>query len=148
MPNPAWGGQGVLRNVTGSAVSYEMGIEVQNSEVAIYVQWYEKMDLNSDERKYRVNGTMRPSVQNNQLLLHTGLKMQQLLGDSNPVARSRPGSDRQQRTTAAASSSLGEYARPRRNNQSSYETWHDKEYGIVWEMAEQDRDFALGRRGL
>ena len=28
MPNPAWGGQGVLRNVTGSAVSYEMGIEV------------------------------------------------------------------------------------------------------------------------
>jgi len=37
MPNPAWGGQGVLRNVnvTGSAVSYEMGIEVQNSEVAI-----------------------------------------------------------------------------------------------------------------
>ncbi len=93
MPNPAWGGQGVLRNITGSAVSYEMGIEVQNSEVAIYVQWYEKMDLDSDERKYRVNGTMRPSVQNNQLLLHSGLKMQQLLGDSNPVpvARSRPG---------------------------------------------------------
>ncbi len=59
MPNPAWGGQGVLRNTTGSAVtvSYEMGVKVQNSEVAIYVQWYEKTDLNSDERKYRVNGT-------------------------------------------------------------------------------------------
>ena len=120
------GGQGVLRNVTGSAVSYEMGIEVQNSEVAIYVQWYEKMDLNSDERKYRVNGTMRPSVQNNQLLLHTGLKMQQLLGDSNPVpvARSRPGlgSDRQRRAAAAASSILGVYARPRQNSQSIYES--------------------------
>ena len=112
MPNPAWSGQGVLRNTTGSALSYDMGVEVQNNEVAIYVQcqWYEKMDLNSDERKYRVNGTLSPSVQNNQLLLHTGLKMQQMLGDSNPVARSRPGSDRQRRTTAAASSSLGEYA--------------------------------------
>jgi len=78
MPNPAWGGQGVLRNTPGAAVSYEMGVKVQNknSEVAIYVQWYEKTDLNSDERKYRVNGTLRPSVQNNQLLLHTGLKMQ------------------------------------------------------------------------
>ena len=119
-----------------------------DEKVAIYVQWYERMDVNSDECKYRVNGTLPPSVQYNQLFLHTGFKMQQLLGDSNPVARSRPGSDRQQRTTEAASSSLIEYARPRRNNQSSYETWHDKEYGIVWEMAEQDRDFALGRRGL
>ena len=52
--------QGVRRNTTGSAVSYDMGVEVQTSEVAIYVQWYEKMDLNSDERKYRVNGTLRP----------------------------------------------------------------------------------------
>ena len=78
--------------------------------------------------------------------------MQQMLGDSNPVARSRSGSDRQQRqrTTAAASSSLREYARLRRNNQSSYESWHDKEYGIVREMTERDRDFdfALGRREL
>jgi len=104
--------------------------------------------LNSDERKYRVNGTLAPSVQNNQLLLHTGLKMQQMLGDSNPVARSRPGSDRQRRTTAAASSSLREYARPRQNNQSSYESWHNREYGIVWEMTESDRDFALSRREL
>ena len=108
------------------------------------------MDLNSDERKYRVNGTMRPSVQNNQLLLHTGLKMQQLLGDSNLVARSRPGSrsDRQRRTAAAASSSLGlgVYARPRQNNQSSYESWHNKE--ITWEMAQNDRDYALARREL
>ena len=110
------------------------------------------MDLNSDERKYRDNGTMRPSVQNNQLLLHTGLKMQQLLGDSNPVARSRPGSrsDRQRRTAAAASSSLGlgVYARPRQNNQSSYESWHNKEFAITWEMAEKDRDYALARREL
>ena len=45
MPNPAWGGQGVLRNVTGSALSYDMGVEMQNNEVAIYVQWYEKMDF-------------------------------------------------------------------------------------------------------
>ena len=74
--------------------------------------------------------------------------MQQLLGDSNPVARSRTGYDRQRRTTAAASSSLGAYARPKQNNQSSYESWHDKEYGIVWEINESDRDFALGRREL
>ena len=62
MPNPAWGGQGVLRNMTGTAERYDMGIEVQNNEVAIYVQWYEKMDVNSDECKYRVNGTLPPSV--------------------------------------------------------------------------------------
>ncbi len=134
---------GVLRNMTGTAkrYDYDMGIEVQNNEVAIFVQWYEKMDVNSDECKYRANGTLPPSVQNNQLLLHThtGFKMQQLLGDSSPVQE--VGQDltdsKQQRTTAAASSSLGEYAyaRPRRNNQSSYETWHDKEYGILWEMA-------------
>ncbi len=42
--------------------------------------------------------------------------------------------ERQQRTTAAASSSLGEYAWPKQNNQSSYESWHDNEYSIVWEM--------------
>ena len=63
MPNPAWGGQGVLRNMTGTAERYDMGIEVQNNEVAIYVQWYEEMDVNSDECKYRVNGTLPPSVQ-------------------------------------------------------------------------------------
>jgi len=43
--NPAWSGQGVLRNTTGSTLSYDMGVEVQNNEVAIYVQWYEKMDF-------------------------------------------------------------------------------------------------------
>ncbi len=50
-------GQGVLRNTTGTAESYDMGVEEQNNEVVIYVQfqWYEKMDLNSDERKCRVN---------------------------------------------------------------------------------------------
>jgi hypothetical protein len=48
MPNPAWDGQGVLKNTTGSTTSYPMGIEVKRNEVAIYVQWYEKIDLNSD----------------------------------------------------------------------------------------------------
>ncbi|KAL7490747.1 hypothetical protein ACHAWT_000278 [Skeletonema menzelii] len=148
MPHPEWSGQGVLKNTTGRATKYDMGIEVQNNEVATYVQWYEKIDLNSDERKYRVNGTNAPSVQNNQLLLHTGLKMQQLTGEPNPVARSRPGSGRQQRAAATASSSLGAYAPPRQNNQSSYESWHDKEYGIVWEMTKADRDYALSKREL
>jgi len=32
MPNPAWGGQGVIRNTTGSAVSYEMGVKVQTAK--------------------------------------------------------------------------------------------------------------------
>jgi hypothetical protein len=32
------------------------------------------------------------------------------------------------------------------HNQRSRECWHDKEYGIVWEMTETDRDYALGRR--
>jgi len=51
------------RNTTGSAVrSYDIYVwhgcrRATYSEVAIwYVQWYQEMDLNSDERKYLVNG--------------------------------------------------------------------------------------------
>lgn len=137
MPNPDWNGQGVLKNTTGRTTSYPMGIEVKQNKVAIYVQWYEKIDLNSDELKYHVSRDItEPQVQNNQLLLHSGLKLTRLHGDSNPVPRSRQ----------ASSATLGDYAPPRQNNQSSYASWHNVEYGIVWEMAEEDRDFALGER--
>ena len=64
-----------------------------------------------------------------------------------PVPRNRTGVARQRRDTTT-STSLGAYERPRQNNQSSYETWHNKEYGIVWEMTEDDRESALGRREL
>ena len=108
----------------------------------------EDADLNSDERKYRVNGTNIETVSPKQPTFapYWTQDAAELLGDSNPVARSRTGSDRQRRTAAAASSSLGMYARPRQNNQCSYESWHNKE--ITWEMAEKDRDYALARREL
>ncbi len=146
MPNPDWSGQGVRQNETTRTEKYPMGVEVKTNEVAIYVQWYEKIDMNSDEPKYHVSRIItKPQVQSNQLLLHTGFEMRQLLGDINPVPKSRPASERRSRVTTA-SAGLGEYARPRQNNQRSRESWHDKEYGIVWEMTETDRDYALGRR--
>ena len=146
MPNPDWSGQGVRQNETMRTEKYPMGVEVKTNEVAIYVQWYEKIDMNSDEPKYHVSRIItKPQVQSNQLLLHTGFEMRQLLEDSNPVPKSRPASERRSRVTTA-SAGLGEYARPRQNNQRSRESWHDKEYGIVWEMTETDRDYALGRR--
>ena len=151
MSNPAegWNGGGVLQNTTNRAEKYPMGVEVRKNEVAIYVQWYEKIDVNSDEPKYHVSRTITvPQVQNNQLLLHTGFKMHQLRGESNPVPRSRPASARRQSSQSSSAASLGDYARPYQNNQSSSESWHDKEYGIVWEMTEADRDFALGQREI
>eukprot|EP00984_Skeletonema_dohrnii_P017124 scaffold7728_cov75-Skeletonema_dohrnii-CCMP3373.AAC.2 len=145
-PDDGWDGGGVKQNTTTRAVKYPMGVEIKKNEVAIYVQWYEKIDLNSTEPKYHVSRTItKPQVQSNQLLLHTGFAMTQLRGDNNPVPKSRPASERRRRETTATAS-LGEYARPRQNNQRSSESWHDKEYGIVWEMTETDRDYALGRR--
>jgi hypothetical protein len=147
-PDDGWDGRGVKQNTTNRAVKYPMGVEVKKNEVAIYVQWYEKMNLNSNEPKYHVSRTItKAQVQSNQLLLHTGFDMKQLIGDNNPVPKSRPASERRRRETSATAS-LGEYARPRQNNQRSRESWHDKEYGIVWEMTERDRDYALGQRAV
>ena len=147
-PDDGWDGRGVKQNTTNRAVKYPMGVEVKKNEVAIYVQWYEKMNLNSNEPKYHVSRTItKAQVQSNQLLLHIGFDMKQLIGDNNPVPKSRPASERRRRETSATAS-LGEYARPRQNNQRSRESWHDKEYGIVWEMTERDRDYALGQRAV
>ncbi len=145
LSNADWGGQGVLQNTTSRTTKYKMGIEVKRNEVAIFVQWYEKIDLFSDELKYHVSREVTlPQVQNNQLLLHSTIQMTQLRGDNNPVPRNRTGSSRQTRATRSTATDLGDYEPPRQNNQSTYERWHDKEFGIIWEMSEEDRDYALG----
>jgi hypothetical protein len=80
MSNPDWGGQGVMQNTTGRTIKYPMGIEVKKNEVAIYVQWYEKIDVNSDKLKYHVSRKITtPQVQCNQLLIHSGFQMHQLI---------------------------------------------------------------------
>ena len=83
--------------------------------IQIYVQWYEKIDVNSDESKYHVSRTITvPQVQNNQLLLHAGFEMHRLRGESNSVPRSRPTSARRQSSQSSSAASLGDYARPTR----------------------------------
>jgi len=69
--------------------------------------------------------------------------MHQLIGVSNPVLKHRTRSGRSAAGNSGTSSSLGEYERPRQNNQSSNESWHDKEFGAVWEMTQKDRNDAL-----
>ena len=150
MPNPAWGGQGVLRNTPGSAVSYEMGVKVQNKncEVAIYVQWYEKTDLNSDERKYRANGILRHrqfkttnfcSILDSRCssCLEIPILWQEVVQDLID-------SDELQQLHHQVWGRMLDQSK----TINSYESWHDKEYGIVWEINKSDRDFALGRREL
>jgi len=53
MSNPQWEGMGVLLKNTRRKGTYENGVEISANEVAIFVQWYEKIDINSRELTYR-----------------------------------------------------------------------------------------------
>ena len=70
MSNPQWEGMGVLLNNTRRKRTYENGVEISANEVAIFVQWYEKIDINSSELTYRALSTInKPQVQSNFYLL-------------------------------------------------------------------------------
>ena len=53
MPNQKWGGQGVCVNVERGNMSFG-GVQVGRGEVALYVQWYEKINVMSDRLEYLV----------------------------------------------------------------------------------------------
>ena len=102
----------------------------------MYVMWYEKIDLNSEELDYQISRDIRePVIQNNRCLVHAGFEMHRMNGRSNPVPK--------QRTSTRESG--GTYSTAKRGNQTSYHDWHDKEFGIEWRMDKVDRVSALSR---
>ena len=63
MPNLEWKGMCVLLNSTRRNKIYENGVEIGAIEIVIFVQWYEKKDLNSNELNYWVLRTInKPQV--------------------------------------------------------------------------------------
>ena len=107
------------------------------NEVASFVIWYEKIDITSDSLDCRISRDVtEPVVQNNRPLIHASFKMHRMNNTSNPVPKLR--------TSTKASG--GAYTCARRNNQTSHNTWHDKEFGVEWKMDKEDREISLSRR--
>jgi len=136
MSNPAWEGQGVSTNATTNIVSYNSRVKVSKGEVAIFVMWYEKIDVMSDNLDYWVSRSeTKPIVQNNRDLIPVEVEMHRMLGESNIVPKLRS-STRNSNTRAEA------------NNQSRVEEGHDKEWGTRWRMNDELRNIALALCGL
>ena len=131
MPNPEWNGQGVYKNKTGRNLTFR-GVGIGKGEVAIYVMWYEKKNVMSDELEYWVSRSeTEPLVQNNKYLLPIlEVKMHRIVGQPNKVPMLRIGT----RT---------DMARAEMNTQTRIQEWHNKEIDIVWSM-----DLGLRREAL
>ena len=124
MSNPVWEGMCIYQNNTQTKKTFDNGVEIGANEVAILVQWYEKIDLNASVLKYRVSKTINiPQVQNNFYLVYTGFEMNENNGRTNIVPKLRSA------------------ARMKEN-------WHYKESKFVWEMDDNVRLEALSKCGV
>ena len=122
MSNPVWDGQGVLENKTPQIISYGNGVKIGKGEVALFVMWYEKIDVMSDKLEYWVSRTeTKPIVQSNKYLIPLDVHMHQMRGDNNNVPKLR-------------TSSRTENAQSNANSSRRIDDWHDNEFGIVWNM--------------
>ena len=100
-------------------------MKIGANEVAIFIQWYEKIDLNARELHYRVSGSItEPQVQSNYDLVRTNFEMNEMSGRVNAVPRLRSAATRNRNA------------------------WHTKEMGLVWEMDRSVRHHALSKCGL
>ena len=80
MPNPKWNGQGVWFNDSGKIVQFN-DVPISRGEVAIYVMWYEKLNVMSDELEYVVSRSEREAiVQNYRDLIPVDVNLHQMLG--------------------------------------------------------------------
>ena len=130
LPNPEWNGQGVYTNDSGKQVKFN-GVSISRGEVAIYVMWYEKLNVMSDKLEYVVSRSERePLVQNNRTLIPVEIKMHQMLGSNNSVPKLR-------------TSTRVENDRSMENSQKRIRDWHDKELDIIWKMDMELRRLAL-----
>ena len=139
MSNTNWEGQGVKQNNQTRKVVHSSGVEISRGEVAVFVMWYEKINIMSDKLDYHVSRTnTEPIVQNSKYLIPFDFEVHRVIGESNPVPRLRTSTRKNQQEQDQA------YACPRLNNQRSRdEDWHDKEFGLVWKMDRKVRETAL-----
>ncbi len=129
MSNSDWGGQGVYKNTTTRIKTYDNVTVLHWNDVGIYVMWYEKIDLSSDDLDYHVSRTItKPTVQNNEYVVCSGFQMHRVVGSSNPVPRRQK--------------AIG------RSNERNYNDWHDREFGVVWKMDDKIRSRALSKCGM
>ena len=135
LPNPEWNGQGVCTNNSGKQVKFN-GVSIGRGEVAIYVMWYEKLNVMSDKLEYGVSRSERePLVQNNRTLVPVEVNLHQMLGTKNSVPKLR-------------TSTRVENDRSMENSQKRIRDWHDKELDIIWKMDLELRRLALSLCGL
>ena len=127
--NPDLGGQGVCVNAERGNMSFD-GVQVGRGEVAVYVMWYEKINVMSNRLEYLVSmSEVEPMVQNNRYLIPIKVNMHQMLGQPNPMPRLR--------------TSLRGGTTPSANNNRRVEEWHNKELEIIWKMDLELRRLAL-----
>ena len=130
LPNTEWNGQGLYTNDLGKHVKFN-GVSTSRGEVAIYVMWYEKLNVMSDKLEYVVSRSERePLVQNNRTLLPVEVKMHQMPRSKNSVPKLR-------------TSTRVENDRSIENSQKRIRDWHDKELDIIWKMDLELRRLAL-----
>ena len=144
MSYAGWGGQGVEPNESNRKIYYQNGhLEIGPGEVALNLMWYEKIDVDSPELKYRVSQDYPQSVlQSNTYMVMGGNevngRMNLIEGSTNPVPKLR--STRQQ----DGRSRNGIYDFPRgRSNQRTEQSWYDREYNNKWQMDQAVMDAAM-----
>ena len=124
MSNPQREGMGVLLNNTRRTWTYDNGVEIGMNEVAIFVQLYEHIDLNSRDLNYCVSRAInKPQVQSNLYLLYVNFNMHEMNGRINLVPRLR-------------------LVAQNRNN------WHRQETSFKWQINNSVRQAALSKCGV
>ena len=130
MSNPEWQGQGVYKNVSRRITSFR-GVQVARGEVALYIMWYEKINVMSDALEYWVSRTeTEPILQNGRYLIPIEVTLHQMLGQPNVVPKLR-------------TSTRGDIEQSEINNQRRIKDWHNRELEIIWNMDSETRRIAL-----
>ena len=130
MSNPEWGGQGTRQNTTRRQHSYKGGMQVGPREVAMNIIWYEIIGAGVGTLEYQLSRVdTAPVVQNSSTFIPFQFEMHRVIGRVNPVPKvrisTRPG------------------GRDNASYQTTFERWHDREFGIRWKMDEEVRITAL-----
>ena len=142
MSNPDWEGQGVKKNDTKRQMKFPGNLIITPGSVAVYIMWYEKIDVNLDVLDYHVSRDMAtPMIQTNRYFICGGFDMHRQKGHSNPVPRLRKSTMNESRKSKSV------YKQPRTDLKKSGKTWHNKEFGLVWRMDKVDREAAIAKVG-
>ena len=88
IPNPQWNNDGILKNTTRRTMRFDNEVSISRNEIAMYIMWYEKIDINTDSLEYHVSRTITtPTVQSNEYMILQGFEMHQITGRNNPVPK-------------------------------------------------------------